>query len=169
MGVKIEISADTAAEAVALGKELFGLVGVTVPVGGVAAEPTTAPKAGRATKKAEEPKPEPAAPAAVDPFAGGEAATTAPAGSAPTTEAPTTSAPPAASETQAPAPAAASAATFSLDQMKSKLTEVLKAKSAGVAQKAILDATGGAHKALTGLPESLYGAVYAKLDEALKG
>lgn len=166
MGVKIEISADTAAEAVALGKELFGLVGVTVPVGGVAAEPTTAPKAGRATKKAEEPKPEPAAPAAVDPFAGGEAATTAPAGSAPTTEAPATSA---ASETQAPAPAAASAATFSLDQMKSKLTEVLKAKSAGVAQKAILDATGGAHKALTGLPESLYAAVYAKLDEALKG
>ena len=53
--------------------------------------------------------------------------------------------------------------------MKSKLTEVLKAKSAGVAQKAILDATGGAHKALTGLPESLYGAVHAKLDEALKG
>lgn len=151
MGVKIEISADTAAEAVALGKELFGLVGVTVPVGGVAAEPTTAPKAGRATKKAEEPKPETTVaqePAVtVDPFA----ATTAQA-------------------EHSPAPSAAdSAATVSIDTLKQKLTEVLKAKSAGVAQKAILDATGGAHKALTGLPESLYGAVHAKLDEALKG
>lgn len=156
MGVKIEISADTAAEAVALGKELFGLVGVTVPVGGVAAEPTTAPKAGRATKKAEEPKPETAVaqePAVtVDPFA----ATTAQAEHSPAPSA-------------APAPAADSAATVSIDTLKQKLTEVLKAKSAGVAQKAILDATGGAHKALTGLPESLYGAVYAKLDEALKG
>lgn len=156
MGVKIEISADTAAEAVALGKELFGLVGVTVPVGGVAAEPTTAPKAGRATKKAEEPKPETAVaqePAVtVDPFA----ATTAQAEHSPAPSA-------------APAPAADSAATVSIDTLKQKLTEVLKAKSAGVAQKAILDATGGAHKALTGLPESLYGAVHAKLDEALKG
>lgn len=156
MGVKIEISADTAAEAVALGKELFGLVGVTVPVGGVAAEPTTAPKAGRATKKAEEPKPETAVaqePAVtVDPFA----ATTAQAEHSPAPSA-------------APAPAADSAATVSIDTLKQKLTEVLKAKSAGVAQKAILDATGGAHKALTGLPESLYAAVYAKLDEALKG
>ena len=169
MGVKIEISADTAAEAVALGKELFGLVGVTVPVGGVAAEPTTAPKAGRATKKAEEPKPETAVaqePAVtVDPFA----ATTAQAEHSPAPSAAPPAQPTTAAPSAAPAPAADSAATVSIDTLKQKLTEVLKAKSAGVAQKAILDATGGAHKALTGLPESLYAAVYAKLDEALKG
>lgn len=157
MPVKIEITADNAADAVALGRELFGIVGVTA---GATVE-AAAPKP-RAAKKADEPKPEPMqAPAPVDPFAGSEPATTAPA--------PAASAPPVASETPATTAAASVEPGLTLDAMKAKLTEVLKAKSAGAAQKAILDATGGAHKALTGLPVEMYAAVHAALDNALKG
>lgn len=165
MPVKIEITADNAADAVALGRELFGIVGVTAGANVEAAAPKP-----RAAKKADEPKPEPTqAPAPVDPFAGSEPATTAPAGSAPSTPAPAASAPPVASETPATTAAASVEPGLTLDAMKAKLTEVLKAKSAGAAQKAILDATGGAHKALTGLPVEMYAAVHAALDNALKG
>ena len=128
---------------------------MTVPVGGVAAEPTTAPKAkprdeegrraeardGRCAGACRDGRP-----FRCDDGTGG-----------------TFSCPSA-----APAPAADSAATVSIDTLKQKLTEVLKAKSAGVAQKAILDATGGAQRRSRACP-SLYAAVYAKLDEALKG
>lgn len=167
MGVKIEISADTAAEAVALGKELFGLVGVTVL--GLPAETTVAPKATRTTKKADEPKPEPTAaqePAVtVDPFAEQSAA---PAAASPAAS-PSSQATATASASGSATTASPSDAAVSINTLKQKLTEVLKAKSAATAQKALMDATGGAHKSITGMPESFYPAALAQLEAALKG
>lgn len=165
MPVKIEITADTALEVLTIGKELFGLVGVV----GEASAPA-APARGRGKKAeagepavvavatTEAPAPSTGQAAPVDPFGESNAAPTA--GS-------TAASPPAPTSSAGTAiTASPSDGGITREALTAKLTEVIKAKSALTAKKALEEGTGIG--SLSNMPPEKYAAAYAKLEEVLK-